>query len=96
LRYRKSEKRRYRISPFNALLPVALIPKAMTNSSHWQVFWLAQLFSAFPFLKKQWHSGKKALILSLQLREQLRILTGFPFHPHLLNRYLGTNCAANL
>lgn len=69
-------------------MSVALVPKAMTILLHWQVFWLTQLFwPSHPDVSEQWHSSKKRF-LSLQLREQLRILTGFPFHPYLFKKEL--------
>ena len=55
-------------------------------------------FSAFPSAyREQWHCGEKAFFMSLQLREQLRTRTGFPFHLHLTTvRFTRTNYAANV
>jgi hypothetical protein len=55
----------------------------------WQVFWLTRVSCTFPFQNETVVMRIRKLITTgLQLREQLRIFTGFPFHFLLPDREL--------
>jgi hypothetical protein len=55
----------------------------------WQVFWLTRVSCTFPFQHETVVMRiRKPIITGLQLREQLRIFTGFPFHFLLPDREL--------
>jgi len=57
---------------------LALVPKAMTFSLHWQVFWLAQLFFSLPISQGNSDNSKKA-ILELTATGIAPVLHRIPF-----------------
>jgi hypothetical protein len=61
----------------------SFFPEAFVNihNRFWQVFWLTSLSDAFPPDKSGSGWSFRKIIRGLQLRVQLRILTGFPFDP---------------
>jgi len=81
------------------LLFTSFIPEAFVKYSKrfWQVFWLTSLSDAFPF-RRNTDSGWsfRKIIRGLQLRVQLRILTGFPFDPVRQLPDRGTKSATNV
>lgn len=63
------------------LYSTSFIPEAFVNTNYrfWQVFWLTFLSDAFPSVLSRTVAGVQKELKGLQLRVQLRILTGFPF-----------------